>query len=238
MKIAVFAYNFPHRKTQDFLQRLFLEKVDIGVVLAADPVELSIPKSVIRTKPNYGALVHPRLIAERYGWRYEVIEHNSDHCASLLRTLGIDLAIIAGARILKQPIIEAVRTGIVNFHPGILPEMRGLDALQWAIYKNAPIGNTAHLIDKRVDGGVILIKRPVAVKPDDTLLDVSIKLHDQQVEMIPEVLEIVQSTSFDSLEEVGKGSFHRKMEPELEMNIPALFEKYKQQCIEGAVLSV
>ena len=40
--VVVLAYNFPHRKTQDFLFRLFAEGVSVGHVLAADPVKLKV----------------------------------------------------------------------------------------------------------------------------------------------------------------------------------------------------
>ena len=151
MKIAVFAYNFPHRKTQEFLFRLYLEGYDVQLVLAADPVKLNIAKSTVRVKPHFSALVEPSRICERLGWRYEAVDHNSDYCAELIKSAKVDIGVIAGARILKEPVISAPWIGIINFHPGLIPEVRGLDALQWAILQDKPIGVTAHLIDRSID---------------------------------------------------------------------------------------
>jgi phosphoribosylglycinamide formyltransferase-1 len=226
MNIVVFAYNFPHKKTQDFLFRLFVERANVVAVLAADPVELNIPSPTVRVKPRFGALVHPRAICERFGWHYEVIEHRGEACAAAMRKVGCDVGVVAGARILKEPVISAARIGIVNFHPGWIPEVRGLDALQWAIAEDKRIGVTAHLIDERVDAGRIVQQREIKLFPDDTLLDVSIRLHETQMEMLPDVLQLLGSKPRDSFPLVGKSPLHRKMPPELEAQIA---EKLKER---------
>lgn len=224
MRVAVFAYNFPHKKTQDFLFRLFLEKIDVGVVLAADPVELRIPGPAVRMKVRGGGgLVHPKSIADRFGWRYEVVEHNSTKTTSLLKDEKIDVAVIAGARILKRPVIEIVPQGIINFHPGLLPEVRGLDAMQWALHEGHPLGVTAHVIDDRVDAGVILLRREIPLYLGDTVFDVSQRLLDIQVDMLPEALGVLAS-GVKGLSSAGAGTLHRKMPPDLEQMIPDMLQ--------------
>ena len=120
MNIAIFAYNFPHKKTQDFLFRLLVENIDIKCVLANDLVELNLPKSILREKPKHTDLVYPQKICDRFNIPYYNVMHNSKECEELLNRHDIDLGIIAGARILKQNIIQSVNIGIINFHPGLL----------------------------------------------------------------------------------------------------------------------
>ncbi len=152
------------------------------------------------------------------GWRYEVVEHNSARTIELLREERIDAAVISGARILKSHVIEAVPKGVINFHPGLLPEGRGLDAMQWAIYEDRPIGVTAHLIDGRVDAGLVLLKREIPIQEDDTVFDLSQRLMDVQSDMLPEAIDLLgQGTA--GLESVGRGNLHRKMPPEIEAQI-------------------
>ena len=219
MRLAVFSYNFPHKKTQDFLFRLFLEKVEVGIVLAADPVELGIPSPSVRMKVRGGGgLVHPRLVAERFGWRFEVVEHNAGRTRDLLREERVDAGVISGARILKPEVIESVPRGIINFHPGLLPEGRGLDAMQWAIYEDRPIGVTAHLIDGRVDAGLVLLKRELPILEDDTVFDLSQRLMDVQTDMLPEAIAVL-ARGAAGLESVGSSPLHRKMPPELEAQV-------------------
>ena len=145
MKIGVFAYNFAHRKTQEGLLRLFLEGYPVRCVMAANAVKLGIYQSQIRTSPKDLSYVHPQRIADRLGIDYHVVKHNSVACQDLIRGYDLDLGIILGARILKPNIINGFNTGIMNLHPGLLPQNRGLDSMKWAILRNLPQGATAHL---------------------------------------------------------------------------------------------
>lgn len=224
MNLAVFAYNFPHKKTQDFLFRLFTDGIKPAVVLAADPIKLSIPESVLRVKPRHVDLVHPRTICREMGIEYVVVEHNSEECRALLNSLRIDIGLISGARILKKAIIDSVTRGIINLHPGLLPQVRGLDALQWAIYEGQPFGVTAHVIDERIDAGLIIQKKVIPEYADDTLVDVSLRLQETQTTMVTEALRLLERASLDSLEQVGRDTvLHRKMPRELEVELPKQF---------------
>lgn len=227
MNIAVFAYNFPHKKTQDFLFRLLLENIDVKCVLASDFVELNLTESILRVKPRHIDLVHPQRICERFNIPYYNVMHNSEECEELLNKYDIDLGIIAGARILKQNIIESVKIGIINFHPGILPEIRGLDALKWAIYNDLPIGVTAHLIDSKIDAGRIIMKKEVPIYKDDTLIDVSLRLHEFQVNLLPQVIKEVESKPKEMFQKVDISlPYDRKMEADKEM---ILLEKWNER---------
>ncbi len=221
MKLAVFAYNFPHKKTQDFLLRLFMEGCDINFTVACDPVELNIPKPILRVKPIYTGSLQTRVICQRLNIPYYVLPHNSEKVAELLRDNNIDVGIIAGARILKKNIIGSVRKGIVNFHPGLIPRARGLDALKWAVYYDMPIGVTAHFIDERVDAGRILLQKEIPIYRDDTFIDISLRLDETQVELLPEVLKLVEAKSIGEFPLVSSGeSTNPSMPNELEKELP------------------
>ena len=53
--------------------------------------------------------------------KIEVIEDIRDR-------LKAKIALISGARILKKEIIDLFDNGIINFHPGKIPETSGLDS--------------------------------------------------------------------------------------------------------------
>jgi phosphoribosylglycinamide formyltransferase-1 len=197
MKLAVFAYNFPHRKTQDFLLRLFLDGYSVELVIACNPAELDSPKSILRVKPRHVDVLHPKVICERLDIPYHVLAHNSREAADLLRKSNVEVGIIAGARILSTQIIQSVSKGIVNFHPGWIPEVRGLDALKWAIHDNLKIGITAHFIDERVDAGRIILRREIPTFVDDTFIDLSLRLEETQNTLLSEVMEVVGDKGAD-----------------------------------------
>ena len=63
-EVVVFAYNFPHKKTQDFLFRLFASEVRVSHVFAADAVKLDIPPSEVRTKIRHCTPLYPADVAK------------------------------------------------------------------------------------------------------------------------------------------------------------------------------
>lgn len=224
VKIAVFCYNFPHKKTQDFLLRLFLENIKIDCIFAADPVQLKIPPAAVRTKIRHIALIHPKEIAERLGIEYYVMPHNSYEVAQLITKRHIDLGIIAGARILKSHVIDSFSRGIINFHPGLIPEARGLDALLWSIYNKIPLGVTAHLIDEHVDAGYILLKERIPIWEDDTILDLSERLYEKQIEMLRPAIEA--ALKGEGVPVNPTTPYNRKMPEELEKQVIEMLPDY------------
>lgn len=229
MKLAVFSYNFPHKKTQDFLQRLFMGGYNIEFVLASDRTQLNIPPSVLRVKPRYTDLLHPRTICQRLNIPYYVLPHNSEETAKLLQGNGIEVVIVAGARILQKHIICAVKKGIINFHPGLIPQVRGLDALKWAIYRDLPIGVTAHFIDERVDAGRVILKREIPIYEDDTFVDLSLRLDETQGAMLPEVLKLVKERNIDEFPLVSYDwRANPPMPSELEKELPEKLEQRRE----------
>jgi methionyl-tRNA formyltransferase len=224
VKIALFSYNFPHKKTQDFILRVIAEGYKIDVIYAADAVKLNIPGSTIKTKINHIGLVHPSKIAENLGIDYIVIPHDSEDLSQNIKSRQIDIGLITGARILKEDVINSFRIGVINFHPGVIPDARGLDALLWSIYKKHPIGVTAHLIDKRIDAGGLLEIRKINIYASDTLLDLSERLYEIQLDMIAGAIKKTVANQTFLLDNYGQ--YNRKMPAELEAQIPLLLKSY------------
>lgn len=70
-----------------------------------------------------------------------------------------DLGIQGGTGIIKRNIIQAFKYGILNFHPGDLPEYRGCSAPEWQLIEGRSIICTCHLVDEGIDTGRIYKKR-------------------------------------------------------------------------------
>jgi len=230
VKVSVFSYDFPHKKSQDFITRLWLENIPVAMVIGAPPVELPYSKTAFRAKPRYGGLIHPARVCDRLGIPYRAMDHNSQTVAGLLKDLSIDVVIIAGARILRRSIIAVPTVGIINFHPGLLPDVRGLDALKWSVYRDVPPGVTAHFIDERVDAGRIILRRPLPVYGDDGWVDLSLRLDEAQVELLPTVVRMVfDRPAQDAYEQVSGGCLNRSMPPEIQRTVMAKFESWKER---------
>jgi len=223
--VVVLAYNFPHRKTQDFLFRLFAEGVSVGHVLAADPVKLNVAPSSIRSKLRHGALIEPAKVAKAIGAHYHVVPHQGNQINDLLDAIKPTIGVISGARILKRPVIDRFSTGIINFHPGLIPEVRGLDALFWSISKNVPLGVTSHLIDHQVDAGRLLERREIPLFTDDTIFDLSERLYETQIDMLVAAIERARTGEWEEINYEASG-YNRKMPAEREAEIVDLLPAY------------
>lgn len=169
--IALFSYDFPHRKTQDFIFDLVASGMKEFVVIAA-------PKKVL--KHNDGNSYFPislqlsppfstEELCRNLGLPFFRIEHEDVAAINCLRDrYGFDFAIISGARIIPESVIDLFDNGIINFHPGKIPETSGLDALYFSIEKAASIGVTTHYIDNRVDAGRLVHFDELIIGPIDT----------------------------------------------------------------------
>ncbi len=100
--------------------------------------------------------------------RYKVPHHNRRRCRELLEELKPDLGVLGGTRILRKSILEIPPDGMLNSHPGLLPEVRGSASVAWSIYHDVPIGSTCHFIDPDIDTGDIVVKRVIPVHRGDT----------------------------------------------------------------------
>lgn len=72
-----------------------------------------------------------------------------------------DLILLGQSGIIKDNIIKIPKIGILNSHPGILPQYRGIDVVHWALFNNdiKAIGSTIHFIDSGIDTGPVIYKR-------------------------------------------------------------------------------
>ena len=93
------------------------------------------------------------------------------------------------------------KLGIINYHPGRIPETSGLDSLYRTIEKLVPPCVTAHLIDKKVDAGFFISEAAVEVLKEDTLETISSRILKKQIEMNRSVLKKIkdQTLSFTEI---------------------------------------
>ncbi len=109
-----------------------------------------------------------RKTARRLGLRFHRTENIMDDGAlDFAREFAPDVIVSLCHQILKQPLIEIPRLGVVNVHPGILPEFRGIQPYFWELSEgSATAGATLHLIeDERIDVGGVLARTSFNVQP-------------------------------------------------------------------------
>lgn len=93
----------------------------------------------------------------------EVPIHNSEQVMPHIREIDLDLIVFGGTRIIRGEILDHPADGVINSHPGLLPDCRGSASPAWSVYHDIPIGSSTHFCDNGIDTGELLLRREVAV---------------------------------------------------------------------------
>lgn len=74
-----------------------------------------------------------------------------------LKALSPDLIVLGGAPLIKKTIIDLPRIAVLNSHPGILPEAKGMDVVSQSLIDGVPLGATVFKVDEGIDSGPVLL---------------------------------------------------------------------------------
>lgn len=124
-------------------------------------------------------------------------EHDAD-VAACLRQHRVDLVVLAGyMRLLSPEFVAAFPNRILNIHPSLLPAFPGLDAQTQAFdYGCRVAGCTVHFVDEKLDHGVIVLQRSIAVEDDDDAHSLAERLLVEEHRAYPEAIARVLSGQF------------------------------------------
>ena len=228
MNIVVFAYDFPHKKSQEGIFELHLNRIRPTAVIGAPKVPIKFYQSKERIAPRGLSYEHTRDVCRCLGITYVSAAHDGGASWDVLDALKPDLGIVLGARILKRPTISKFKIGVLNMHPGILPGNRGLDNLKWSILNDLPIGVTAHLIDEHVDRGRFICSRTVPVFYDDTIRDVFLRQQDvERQEMLRALEYLAKDPDPEHYDLLGKGTRYPAVPMLFELGLSRAWNEYK-----------
>lgn len=98
-----------------------------------------------------------------------------------------DVVVLAGfMRILTPSFIQAYPDRILNIHPSLLPQFRGLDAQRRALEAGVRIaGATTHIVREDVDAGPIVLQAAVPVHPEDDVERLSDRILAAEHRILP-----------------------------------------------------
>lgn len=104
-----------------------------------------------------------------------------------------DVICLAGfMKILSPMFFEEWTKPVLNIHPSLLPDFKGLNAVQQALDAGVKYtGCTVHYVDETLDGGEIIDQTKVRVAKNDTLETLTAKIHKQEHKLYPKVLRKV-----------------------------------------------
>ena len=110
-----------------------------------------------------------------------------------LRAARADIVCLAGfMRVLSPTFVERWKGRMLNIHPSLLPNLRGLDAHARALAQGlAEHGCTVHFVTAELDAGPIIAQARVPVLPGDDAEALAARVLKEEHRIYPEALEAV-----------------------------------------------
>ncbi|PIE82996.1 MAG: phosphoribosylglycinamide formyltransferase [Candidatus Contendobacter odensis] len=101
-----------------------------------------------------------------------------------------DLVVLAGfMRVLTAGFTEHYQGRLLNIHPSLLPEFRGLHTHERAIEAGSKThGATIHFVTAELDGGPIIVQARVPVLPDDDPDTLAARVLEQEHRLYPQAV--------------------------------------------------
>ena len=166
----------------------------------AYPAEITL---VLSNVPDAGGLE----TAKTAGIATEVVDHKQfgkDRAAferalqAALKKHGIEIVCLAGfMRILTGDFVGKWQGRMLNIHPALLPQFKGLDTHRRALEaKVKQHGATVHLVVPEMDSGPIILQQAVEVRPDDTEATLAARVLAVEHRIYPQALKLLAEGRF------------------------------------------
>ncbi len=110
-----------------------------------------------------------------------------------LEEYRIDLICLAGyMRILSPEFVHRWQGRIINVHPSLLPEFKGLDTHARVLAAGRAVhGATVHFVTAEMDDGPIILQEEVPVLPGDTPESLAARVLAAEHRIYPQALRLV-----------------------------------------------
>ena len=110
--------------------------------------------------------------------------------SAALREAGVEIIALAGyMRLLSDEFVGEWRGQIVNIHPSLLPDYKGLDTHARAIAAgDAEAGCSVHIVTEELDAGEVLGQARVPILPGDDADTLAARVLAEEHRLYPKVL--------------------------------------------------
>lgn len=136
--------------------------------------------------------------AARAGIPTAVVDHRAhgdrrafdDELARVIAHHGAEVLFLAGfMRILTDEFVERFNGRMLNVHPSLLPELKGLDTHRRAIEAgHARHGASVHYVTPALDAGPVILRGHLDVMPEDTPASLQQRVHRLEHRIYPQAV--------------------------------------------------
>jgi len=159
------------------------------------PAEIAL---VVSNRPEAGGL----LVARAAGIATETVDHTKfsgdrnrfEHeIQSILEKYRIEIICLAGfMRLLTANFLERWQWRILNIHPALLPDFKGLDTHKRVIDAGVKIhGATVHFVVPQLDSGPVIAQGAINVRPGDSEEALAVRVLKVEHRIYPLALKLV-----------------------------------------------
>lgn len=140
-----------------------------------------------------GLVVAKRLAIPTWAHSHLGLEREEfDHLLDLaLLEAGVEMVALAGyMRLLSSAFIAKWQGRILNIHPSLLPDYKGLDTHRRALEAGEIwVGCSVHLVTDELDGGPVLAQARVRVRERETAKQLAERVLKEEHRLYPETLD-------------------------------------------------
>lgn len=113
--------------------------------------------------------------------------------AELVASYAPQLVVLAGfMRILSGGFIACFADRMINIHPSLLPQHRGLHTHQRAIEAgDTEHGASVHFVTQELDAGAVIVQARVPVLPSDSPDSLAQRVLEQEHHILPEAVRLI-----------------------------------------------
>tara|TARA_R110000744_G_scaffold105010_1_gene200912 strand:- start:913 stop:1560 length:648 start_codon:yes stop_codon:yes gene_type:complete len=125
---------------------------------------------------------------------YSSIEEYQIWLSKVLKERNIDYLFLLGYKYkIRTTLLDTFRNRILNIHPSLLPAFKNTQsAIQDAIRLGVKVsGVTTHIIDDKIDEGIIIDQEPVRLNHTDTFSEIDIVYNEAGKVLIERTLSFV-----------------------------------------------
>lgn len=151
-------------------------------------------RRVIANRPRAPGLAR----AERAGIRPVALDHGrfdtreafDGAMEEAIETARPELIVLAGfMRILTDDFVDRFTGRMINLHPSLLPDYRGLHTYERCLADGvSEHGTSVHFVTRELDGGPVIAQAPVAVREGDTPGSLRERVQAREHVLLPEVV--------------------------------------------------
>jgi len=126
---------------------------------------------------------------------------NDPEFLDFLYSQDIDVIINQSQSLLKQPLLDIPKIGVINRHNALLPKNRGRLTPFWVLHKGeSETGVSIHFVTKKLDAGKIIVQKRFNVAPDDTFNSLVKKNYTLAPKAMTEALDKLEAGESDFME--------------------------------------